>query len=796
MNKFKKLLKGGLVVVMAASIAVSVAACGSEKEPSVPEVPAINVAIGAVDSVRVRKGDEIQLTATVTGAENTAVTWSVSDTNFATISANGLLTITRDQTTNKKLVVTATSVEDKTRTASTTFEILAPVIDGQIGLLTSEMIEAVGNDSITVTGTITDHYVDLNASYNSVNRTYDMKVMMEAGKWYGEWRNQPTPGDISVGDAGWVKNLYQQSDEDVTDSNGETGKGLAEVYIGKDNTVVSKLVTNYMSTPALWASQHYYNHLAQLDVNKFEQVSVDNDKQYMYKVDVTSEESLYLMTYFSFSLTPLLSDTLDRIILEVDEETQSITKILGQTETLYDGGATTSAEEASSISYTTIELTVSDVGTTTVPTPTPYEAPDHADALQAALNKMKTAKNYTFEMVDKMTNAPTGGEGDYNIESVSGGASAFRSVPFAGEAGDAATKPTIGNHSTASGTAGIVGWITEDAILFAETTEYTSSMDNLNFRREYWGYKPNADASYDMFEYDSTDKVFKGVQRINGNMADTLATFDFSPNVFEYVGSSKDGYIFELREGTISRDIAMEVCMDTIARSAVSSSSTPVRITVDANGNLTSTRFAYSLNGVYSGYCTTTFKDFGTTDLNKIDANLFAGYVPRAYKTAWSDYMVNDYYPNHSTTGGQQSIAADQLIAQIYPKCTLPTPKLFLDLFGDTLGGPFFDWDEREDGTYMDILSITLKISDDEVDENLHLTKAKAEEWVEKIKTAMKAEGFEYSPANSDLSGLGYETRSSVFAFVGNGLIIRVEMNNTRFFWFDFYKQGDWTLRR
>ena len=68
---------------------------------------------------RIAVNDTTQLTASVTGANNTAVTWSVNDPNIATIDALGILTA---QSTGE-VIVTAASVVDPTRTDQITIEI-------------------------------------------------------------------------------------------------------------------------------------------------------------------------------------------------------------------------------------------------------------------------------------------------------------------------------------------------------------------------------------------------------------------------------------------------------------------------------------------------------------------------------------------------------------------------------------------------------------------------------------------------------------------------------------------------
>ena len=795
MKKIKTVFKSGIAAMLALIMAFAVVGCGKSggsEGPDEPEVSAVTVTIGSVASTNVKKGDTVQLTATVTGTENTAVTWSVSDTNLASVSASGLFTVLADTQYDRSVQVTATSVADGKAKDSVTFRILAPTQDGQVGLLTGDLIAAIGGENITFTGVLTDVYVDFNASYNNSNRKYNMTVKMEDGKWYGAWQNDPD--DPTSGEAEWTADLYLRGTEDVKNSNGITGKALQTSYVDKNNTVVTKNVTDYQSIPAVWEEQHYFNHLRQLNVNKFTQLDADDYTRYVYYVDQSDEDSMYLMTYLAYSLTPLLEDTFDRIVLVLDEEGTKIEKILGQTMTTYYGADT--QEDASAMFYTTVELTVSNVGTTEVPALAPYGAPEHADALSAAIAKMQTAKNYTYKLTDTMTSRPST-EGEYELSSASGAASAYSATVFEGETGE---YPAIKNGTSAVGTPGQMGWVTEQGILFAKTTEYTASMDDQKYRIEYTGYKPG-EGSYEEFEYKSTLKVFQGTKRVKGDMFDAMPKFDFSANVFEFVGvDSKGNYVFQLRDGAITRDVAMEISAYSYADDAEASSSNPLRITVSAAGQLVSTRFPYSINySTYVGYCTTTFSAFGSTEIvENANFKVFAGYVPRGAMDSWDEYDVRYYHPDHNSNGAATEITADALFEIIFDGCTVPAPTVFQEVFGDNLHGPFFDWinltDENGAPCYADYVDLTTSVPASACDENNKILDY--DYWWNKIRTAMTAAGFTESAANTDLTG-GPTGKSDLdLSFVGHGLIIRFNNNHTGNFWISIYKQGDWTLKR
>ena len=75
--------------------------------------------------------------------------------------------------------------------------------------------------------------------------------------------------------------------------------------------------------------------------------------------------------------------------------------MIGQTETILQYGA--DASEIDARSYTRIELSFSNIGTTVVPNPTPFAAPENADILSQAIKNMAALENYTFKVKDVTT---------------------------------------------------------------------------------------------------------------------------------------------------------------------------------------------------------------------------------------------------------------------------------------------------------------------------------------------------------------------------------------------------------
>lgn len=736
----------------------------------------------------------VQATATVKGTDNTAVTWSVSNPVVAITDA-GVITIANVPTYSRLVKVTATSVADPTVSASASLIVKAPFVDGQVGDLTSDMLAEMGNLSITASGTLSDVYRDLKNAVNSNTNTYEFTVKMMDGAWMGSWNVQ---GSDTV-----ISDQYRRGTAEATGANGAFGHVHTRVYVDRHNTVKQDVVKDYMSIPSIWESQHLWNHIGELNIERFV-YDPDNDV-YSYVPKADSEADQYLMAYFSYCFTPMLSDTLSALYLKVKDG--KIVSLSAQTEVLLYGDDTQKDPEA--MTYTTFELTFSDVGTTVVEDPTPYEAPSYADKLTAALAEMAAAKNYTYRTKDTQTYAVQGDSGDYDLNSVSGNTRRGRAY------GDALLGFSYKNNVTQSGIVGEVGYVTPDAIVKAKTGKYTASLDDKLYHTEYYGVKQNANGTYDEFEYQSSVGAFVGTRNLKGNIFDKMPKFDMSANIFEYTAvrteKGVNQYTFTLRDSAIVREVAQQLALYN-ANSAAASVANELQIVVDDNGHLVSCTFPYSISDIYIGYCTTTFSNVGTTVLEE---DAFTDYVPRVIRTNWNQYTLTDFYYKFSGSCKDYGCAgdhtpgkydhsfwtanADVVLKSIYGDSwtSVPTPDVLMGLFGDYLNGPFYNW--RSVGTDADGKDInhgymSITTSSTEYDENGKITNY--EELAGQIKSVMESQGFTLSVANSDTTG-GETGRSNRYlTFIKGDVQIVFENNGTKYFWIYFYQTGDWTLKK
>ena len=733
-------------------------------------VPSITI---TPDKTTVVKDDIVNFTVEVTNSEDKAYTLTSSNTEYVIIEDNKAKVIKEPTVLDQAVVITATLTSNPTVTASTSLTVKAPVIDGQVGELTTELLQKVGNPSITVNGVLTDYYEDFKNSSNNFQQSYDMQVLMEEGVWAGTWYVTGNP-------AGALTEVFKKGTETgVTDQYGNVGHSFLKSFINKDNEVENKVQIDYLSIPVVWEAQHLWNHLGNLNINKF---TYDAENK-VYAYNPTTEEDFYLLTYLSYCLTPLLSDTLVEVFLII--ENGEITKLIGQTEQLLQYGE--SESEIDARSYTRIELEFSNVGTTDVPDPKPYAASEHADKLAAALEKMAGLKNYTFKVKDTTTSAPSSDEGDYSIETQS----TSRKVINMNKA--------LTNYTSSVGEVGRVGYVTEDAVLLQDTGKYSYTMDGQEYFIEYSGLKQNADNTYEEFEYTTETHSLAGTKLIPGNMFDAMPTFDFSPNVFELKKAETiegvEYYHFQLREDAITRDIAMEICYYTNAKNAKASSKTKTTIVVTGDGYLVNSTFPYDItSGTYLGYCTTTYGKFNETSLPE---GTFDNYVAREVKNNWSDYIMKYYYPTFSTLQPSVEIAADVVVDEIFGEdaSKVPAPSIFLELFGDNISGPFYDWKAigtDADGNDINRAHFTITVQASEYDENGNVGQDGFNTIANRIISTLDAEGFTLDMANSQLNS----RNNRYICLVNDDVQIVIENNNTKYFWITFYVTGDWTLSK
>ena len=809
MKKAKRFISILVAAVLGASLFVGLAACG--KEPGgVVEPPAKSVSIKIDEAAAtIKAGETVQLHVTVSNATDQTYTWSISDEDVLEINNDVVSVVDGIRLTASTIVtVTATANADKTKSASHTFTVL-PAMSGEVEDLTAALFEEVANPSVTFEGTVTDYYIDNENPYNSSTDVYDMTVMMEDGKWYGEWGlhvDSGLPWDAPT----VTKDNYRRGDSIGTSE----GHEFLRTYIDKDNHIATKAQKSYDGIPYTWESQHLWNHLGDLGTNISEKWLHDTaEDEYVYQIEWSAENAAdftqdeYLMTYLAYSLTPMLSDTLAEFRVKLDADKEHIVQIWAKTTVMAytnDNGAITQQW------FSEIELDIKNPGKTVVPDPVPYEKDESDttyDQFVAALEKMANAKNYTFKALETSLRAPSGGEGDIVPESLSLG----RANTGRNTAVYAVTTPEGGyykRHTKATGTVGRIGYVTENIILFEDTGMY-SAYDGDPYYVDYSGYKQynagTADAYYEQFATSTFDKSVGDVKslvatrRVKGNIFDKMPHFDFSPLIFENYGRStvKIGnnnvqvINYVLRDSSLTRDIAKEISAskDVSSAEALTEQQLVIQIAV-SNGELVQTIFPYNIADAWRGYVTTTYANIDTTAL---DPNCFTGenYIQRDWKSSWSQYTAE--YDNRELK------RADLVLSEFFGDAKIPEAGVWMDIFGDQISGPWFrdktiytDDSRTEVARETHYFTFTLKADDDvwldEDGRQIPIEKIIGQD--SKLAEEFAKSGFQFSPLESGF--YNKDKTMCYMSYVSDKVLIRIENIGTRYLYVDIYMIGDW----
>ena len=757
----------------------------------------------------IREGETVQLIATVTNAEETGVIWTSSDEKMLAVSEDGLVSVVTAPSVDMTINVTATAKADANKKVSCTFYLKKKFTQGEVGDLTAEMIEQIGNASITVSGRISDIYENFVTPSESESYEYEMTVQMQDGKWSSVHK-------IVDDRYNEFASNYLRGENTVTNAAGKTGYALLESYVDRHNQAVIVPVTDGSSVPAVWEEQHLYNHLGQLDVNKFEfdaqrgayRYKIERKNEYgdnYYdengKEDMTKPAVIdtYLMLYLGVSLTPIidpsLGETVDVFYFYVEDG--RINKIYLETNRQY---SYSSDDKQTAVHYLAATLNLTEVGTTEVGLIKPYEGPKGTTLdnvplrtlLNNALEEMKNAKSYTYSLKDEAIYTPQPDGGDYEL-------SANVAYPMS-------TGTTVHNGTYETGTVGSIAYVTENAVLFKDTMRYTATLDGKAYRVTYHGYKQIDDGSvsakpyYDEFEYakDSDGQgtpAMVGTKRVYGTIKENMMpAFDFSADIFRYSGSYLNGkkyvYKFALISDRVTKDVAVQMSKYTYAKNATSNAEVRLELIVDEDGHLVETVFPYELTRGDVGRCTSTYSNIGTTELPE---GVFNDYVERVWRTEWNQYQTKYYYPNHTSAGWTteaSTVNSETVMRAIFKDDydDLIAPGVLLDIFGDNIGGPFFDWREVEIGgetAYYDYVSVTTRSQN--VDANAKITDY--DEIMAALDEKLGAFGYKRSLANCGVSG-----GDRVVTYIKNNVLIVVENNYTSYFWIYFRRVNEWSL--
>lgn len=838
------------VVTVTAKLDKNASVTASKKYTVMPKevLPTVTLVANKASNAKIAKGDEVKFTAYV--SDDSDVLFKSDKPELVEFDGN-TMTVTGDVTKVTIITVTAYISGRPECYAMRSFRIMPPAttgkVVGQAFELNSEMMNVIGNDSITAKGVVTDVFENIkNGVVTKTTKTpYDFLVKMQDGAWYGSWNKQAEDEDEIVN---VISNGYRIGADYFWKDANKGGHQILEQFVNKNNVADAKIVKDYKSVPAMWENQHLWNHIPQLDVNKFETVEFNEADAYevfRYNCkyqdaagnDTMSEADAYLMTYLSWCFTPMMTETIDFLdfVVKVDADGKyyvSEVRMQSITEYSYESENSNTTPKVVAKAYTTAQFTLTGSGTTVVPAVEPYknDNPEMNKYLEDALNGIKGQNNYIFEAVDKGTSSYN--PGDY------GDASADEEVA------------QIKNYYSATGTVGVKGYVTADAILFEDTFKYVAYQDGSDpYKITYTGYKQVGENTYDEFEYDATLGKMTGKYRNSGTIVDDIIPkWDFSPYVFEYAFTETKGNganlktyrTYVLRDVALTRAVAMETTMLSEAKSVAENSRDYMTITIEQTGEkarLYSVEFPYDVT-MASGSMKIFFKSVGKKEI--LLAGTFKnGYQQKEAITSWSQLTIYDYYYLHGkqcngiteTEHGashpygcdyvydekgeikkdekgltmyehkKHIVTADVAISQIFGDKKVISPDLLFSLFNDNVHGPWYHDKVVGKGAdnkdvYRD--SITFNAKWKNIDENGQLPDEEYEKVIKMITKKLATGGFAVSDSNSNWEGpnsvKGSFEKTRYMTYTNGETMIVFENRHTGYFYISIYNAGEWTL--
>ncbi len=806
----------------------------------------VSITAEAVDAKKggahpnIRKGDDVELKVNISTKSNDK-TFTIKVENpsdmpdlVSVVEKDGVykIVVNEDVTENKNVKITVVSNANPKKSSTIQISVKPPRTGDKVGDLTQAAINKLDNLKLRVSGTLSDivtkdgntesddylfkTYLNAVGEKETNDSEYFSDYVFESATWHSEWN---VKGNKNV-----LANTYTRGEDGLT----------RKVFVNKNNVVSSEVVTDSYSNQLSWDSQHYWNHLGYLDLSKFEQEGDSN--VYVYEMDYGTinydpilgtgtyapSEDEYLMMYLAWSLTPMLSTQFYTFKVELDPTTKEIVKLYGETypNAIYDTDDEGSADKQVGVSYTKVEINIEAYGDDIdMPEIAPYTEPTGLMAktrfeyLKNALSTLNgdKIKNYSFKMKETTTSAPSFDPNDYTVSGSDG-----ESAPGMSASGKWDGKVQMKNYTSDTGEVGYIGIVTKDGILINKTGEYS----NGGYHTEVYGYKQNDDNTYEAFEY---SKGLYGKSKKQGSVSSIIPTFDVSPYIFEFAsmnkpeGSDLTIYSFALKDSIIIEDVAKEFCIADYARYASGSvtRSFMVNIAVDeetGSSYLVGVTFAYNVIDTYLGYYETVYSDFGNS---KLPEGIFSeeNYTPRHTPESWNDFTNSEYFALHTMkTGDGEAIKAGDLIDKVFGKnaagvaasATLPSPKVFADLFCDNFSSKIWhDWfatgnligTEKE---YKSMVNFNVWLDDGYTDSNSRVSKETYDELMVKLDAEMAKCGFTvfeagtYSKQSSDGSSVtrmkGYINDNAG----ANGMMIKVENLGYRTFYIEIYEKGDW----
>lgn len=611
------------------------AAAGTWQAPRKPDVPKSSIAVAVKGGTEVRPGKSLTLTATVTGADDQTVIWSiVSGGENATIDElSGRLTAAKTVKGSGIVEVRATSIVDETCYGTKILTVLSKPV------LTQEMLDRLGSEGkLGFDGFlyIEVYTIGLYASLYTTSST-TVKTALDGTHWYAEYQN----GGLGVTSA-----LYYTNRDGIANQVGVSYENAEEYapMLDADGNAVS------------WRASGLYNNFTGLSVDDF----TFNEETWRYEY-TGEDKTLPARMVASANPYDFVPSGLSLIIEE--GEIMGLYSVCDNDYTVVPGYR--SRQE--------LTVAVNYGETVEVPTITRYPTDDKGlhDLLNAAIARMKGLDSYTLTFKETTASYLTGGRYTTTgfIETITDGDCYFEpiSVRYNAQGVEEITRTgsNYGYHR-----------IRDDLY----NTYHTRTVEDGGMTAEKFmaSRAYNADFSHARPTFAFAAEIF------NSYYADEDAG-----TVTYYVDEPMSGVASCFYYG-VGNDIALygifaqKGSVTVYENGAYTTRTYTPFVTVDReSGYITEAGFYFYLGSIYG----TVAIEYGNFDTAALPEDVsFAGYVPREVPASWDDLTIIISGETDSTKDDHEEGAVKALRDFFGDEDICDKIPFFGEVLGDTYG--------------------------------------------------------------------------------------------------------------
>lgn len=336
--------------------------------------PQKNIKVAIDGKSGVHAGGSLTLTATVTGAANTDVTWSIVEGSAYASIENGVVKTEKDISGDKRVIVRATSVEDSKFYGEKVITVNAKTE------LTADMLEALNVDGkVEYSG-----YVNVSVYHESVlgglrllsTTILPVQTAMDGNVWYAQYDNGVNSHQL------YYRNI----------------EGTAyQVQLSFTNEESYSVMMDDTNTPMLWTDSGLYNSLHNLSLSDFTFDSDEWSWKYTGDNDLVDKIAASVNPY---EFEPLVDDQGNKhFYLIIDQ---------GEISGIYIKSGADYTIQPGEVTYQQVFVAVNHGDTVEIPAIESYEHNNEFhDDLQRAIDNQKNLTSYKLDFHELLSSPMT-----------------------------------------------------------------------------------------------------------------------------------------------------------------------------------------------------------------------------------------------------------------------------------------------------------------------------------------------------------------------------------------------------